>query len=455
MYKLKTESMKNLFLILLLSFSGSFCCKVYCQTNATSQQSTTDTKDWILKSGTLYSNPSQVILDGGDGVGGSVKIWAESGTSGNGNIEMQSFGKIIFRYGTSENTSTRVGIGFNTPAEALHINGYVRGNLTGGALRINTANGNLDLGPQSSTCANINTDRNYFLFNKPISSTGSLSLQTDGATRLTVQSDGINGGLTGGALRIRTTYGTLDLGPQSSTCAHINTDRNYFLFNKPISATADFNLQTNGTTRMTIYNANGNIGIGTSSAPTSKLEVIGNICNAGSDFVLGTNDSRPQGTQTANRALVHSYDLNKDELVINYEGDFEDGVRIMGPSVLFYGNVGIGLLPPTGYKFAVDGKIIAEEIMVKMSENWPDYVFSDSYKMRSLEELETFIKKNNRLPDVPSANEVKENGIAIGEMNKILLEKIEETTLYLIELKKQNDQLVKRIEELEKNNSKK
>ena len=102
------------------------------------------------------------------------------------------------------------------------------------------------------------------------------------------------------------------------------------------------------------------------------------------------------------------------------------------------------------YRLSVDGKIIAEEIVVEMSETWPDYVFNSSYKMRSLEDLEIFIKENKHLPNVPSADEVKEDGIGIGEMNKILLEKIEENTLYLIELQKQNDLLLKRIEELEK-----
>ncbi|MOA38224.1 hypothetical protein D3C78_1598840 [compost metagenome] len=68
-------------------------------------------------------------------------------------------------------------------------------------------------------------------------------------------------------------------------------------------------------------------------------------------------------------------------------------------------------------------------------------MFEPDYKLRSLSEVEMFIKLNKHLPEIPSAKEVENNGIAVGEMNAKLLQKIEELTLYLIEMKKENEEL--------------
>ncbi|MEL6919152.1 MAG: hypothetical protein AAFO99_15660, partial [Bacteroidota bacterium] len=96
---------------------------------------------------------------------------------------------------------------------------------------------------------------------------------------------------------------------------------------------------------------------------------------------------------------------------------------------------------PNGYKLAVDGKIIGEEIKVQLNGQWPDYVFTDNYKLLSLETLEEFIVDNGHLPNIPSAENVERNGLELGEMSRLLLEKIEELTLYTIALKKQVEQL--------------
>ncbi|MBX2969588.1 MAG: hypothetical protein KF803_09455 [Cyclobacteriaceae bacterium] len=99
------------------------------------------------------------------------------------------------------------------------------------------------------------------------------------------------------------------------------------------------------------------------------------------------------------------------------------------------GTVSIGTTTaPSSYKLAVGGKIVAEEVVVKLQTNWPDYVFEPEYKLLSLEELQAFIKQHKHLPGVPSAKEVKENGVPVGEMNAVLLKKIEELTLYTLEL---------------------
>ena len=72
---------------------------------------------------------------------------------------------------------------------------------------------------------------------------------------------------------------------------------------------------------------------------------------------------------------------------------------------------------------------------------WPDYVFGDTYRLMTLEETEQYIRDNGHLPDVPSAAEVEEEGLSLGEMNKVLMQKVEELTLHVIELQKQIDEL--------------
>ena len=101
------------------------------------------------------------------------------------------------------------------------------------------------------------------------------------------------------------------------------------------------------------------------------------------------------------------------------------------------GNVGIGTLVPRE-KLSVNGKIRAQEIKVEAT-NWPDYVFSKGYQLPSLKETEQHIRDKGHLEGIPSAEEVKTNGVDLGEMNAKLLKKIEELTLYLIEIKKDHD----------------
>ncbi|MBL7700662.1 MAG: hypothetical protein JNM14_00310 [Ferruginibacter sp.] len=107
------------------------------------------------------------------------------------------------------------------------------------------------------------------------------------------------------------------------------------------------------------------------------------------------------------------------------------------------GNVAVGLSAvPSGYRFAVAGGIIAEKIKLKLqSAVWPDYVFNKTYQLPSLKEVEKFIEKYQHLPGIPSAAELGKEGIDVGSMNAKLLEKIEELTLYLLEMKKEIETL--------------
>lgn len=235
--------------------------------------------------------------------------------------------------------------------------------------------------------------------------------------------------------------------------------------------------------KMVIEN-NGNVGIGAS--PSAKLHVVGvdneqiravgtgasrsgvYAANSNSQGQAGFLMENDRGTYNSYGALVVGgsqnnwtpiFGLNRnDKVFLLADGDSNLGMGIgtvkSAPLIIGTnnqerlridadGNVAIGTPDAEGYKLAVKGDAIFTKIKVKQHESWPDYVFHKNYQLRPLHELEAFIKKNNHLPEVPSAADVKVNGIDVAENQAALLKKIEELTLYIIE---QN----KRIEVLEK-----
>ncbi len=107
----------------------------------------------------------------------------------------------------------------------------------------------------------------------------------------------------------------------------------------------------------------------------------------------------------------------------------------------YNGEVAIGTnAVPAGFKLAVEGKIRTREVRVDQ-DTWPDYVFKEAYNLASLEQIQKHIKEKGHLPNIPSAVEVQANGIELGEMNKLLLEKIEELTLHIIQLNEEVQKL--------------
>ena len=84
----------------------------------------------------------------------------------------------------------------------------------------------------------------------------------------------------------------------------------------------------------------------------------------------------------------------------------------------------------------LNGNLAANNITVKANGNTADFVFEEEYNLRELSEVENFIKTNKHLPDIPSATEMEEQGVNLAEMNKLLLQKVEELTLYSIGLEK-------------------
>ena len=200
-----------------------------------------------------------------------------------------------------------------------------------------------------------------------------------------------------------------------------------------------------------VVKTNGNIGIATSS-PDAKLHVKnvnGSTLDAhleGFTLIDGNNASALFGTNTGAPYGEWGIEYNNYGPISGLNFWKPSGSNGFGNYFMFIsdqGNVSIGTDDSKGYKFAVKGKMIAEEIVVKLHGNWPDFVFKKEYGLMSLEDVECFIKENSHLPTMPSASEVEEAGIPLGEMNAKLLQKVEELTLYVIELKKEIDILKK------------
>ncbi|MEL4309132.1 hypothetical protein [Joostella sp. CR20] len=248
----------------------------------------------------------------------------------------------------------------------------------------------------------------------------------------------------------KTSYGIIDIGPYNVDWAHIYTDRPKIIFNKDVYTTTnafssynnDLIFKTKGTERLRILDENGNVGIGIFN-PTEKLSVNGGIIANGVSFL-----DKEFGTNTDYIAFYRE-DIQTDYSVLKLRlGDdsvsnFDIGYKSWKTGEWFTtmlikanGRVGIGTTTPDA-KLAVNGDIHTQEVKVDMN-GWSDFVFEKNYKLPALEEVEKHIQEKGHLQDIPSAKEVRENGIRLGEMNAKLLQKIEELTLYVIELKKEN-----------------
>ncbi|CAH0336543.1 hypothetical protein FVB9288_02249 [Flavobacterium sp. CECT 9288] len=193
----------------------------------------------------------------------------------------------------------------------------------------------------------------------------------------------------------------------------------------------------------------GNVGIGTAN-PTSRLDVNGNINLAGvsgrrifmggaggSTFGLAYDSTYP------NYGIFYT-EGEPDFVSISPNGDAKNGVM----NVFGNGNVGIGTTNPTS-KLTVAGNINSREVKVSVDAG-ADFVFDKDYALPSLQEVEKFVTKNKHLPEIASAKEMQKEGINLSEMNIKLLQKIEELTLYVIELKKENEAQNKKIEQIVK-----
>lgn len=215
-----------------------------------------------------------------------------------------------------------------------------------------------------------------------------------------------------------------------------------------------FAQQWNGNNNTTdAISRNGSVGIGTVT-PQADLHVIGamkveaNVDNGsiGGRLIIAHPGKTVNGTarEWAIYNMSGVYGNSLQFWAYDNVGCQSGGLCHSRLTIMDNGNVGIGTNPGS-WKLAVEGKIAAREIQVTLDSFFPDYVFSPSYKLRNLFSLEKYINQYQHLPGIPSAKEVeKEGGFKLGEMNIKLLEKVEELTLYVIELKKEIEEIKKK-----------
>lgn len=227
--------------------------------------------------------------------------------------------------------------------------------------------------------------------------------------------------------------------------------------------------QPQGATTGNIYYNGGNVGIGTAS-PSSRLEVSqgpASVSNSNYDRLqLGTPERTAAGVFGTPNGTPYAISAGTGNAVALAVGTYAAADLTFGTSNLprmtirDAGNVGIGttnpcaVQAPANCKLSVAGAIQAQEVVV--NTGWSDYIFHPAYRLKPLTEVAAYIAENHHLPDIPSAAEVGEKGVSLGDMQSKLLAKVEELTLHAIQaeeravrLEQENRQLQQRVARLE------
>lgn len=208
-----------------------------------------------------------------------------------------------------------------------------------------------------------------------------------------------------------------------------------------------------GTTSPSVkFEVNGGVNVGINSATTSgygdRLSFVGASVNGDPLWLARYNNGANYSELRVN--IGDDYGQSQDMFVVGTHhwngGDWHPHLVVQAS-----GKVGIGTAD-IDEALTVKGKIHTSEVRVDTDPRvFPDYVFEEDYELMSLRDTEAFIRANKHLPEVPSAEEVGESGINLKEMNLILLKKVEELTLHLIELKKENEIQDAQIKSLQRN----
>ena len=362
-------------------------------------------------------------------------------------------------------SSGNVGIGTTSPVYSLDV---VAPASTWKA-QFRGPDGYILIGPANPSWAHIYTDRPNFIFNQGIwSATGvfssyapaDLTLQTNGTGRLTISnSTGYVGIGTSSPTAKLHLAGTGDAWTTASWGKSIEipngsvlkwagnssgkrfgigqtTDGLFFVRTSVDDNTAGPNYD------MFIANS-GNVGIGTYT-PYSQSTLHVKAPGATPWGILSE-------ARTNQRIIGLGHDGNAGVIAVSYLDasgysplNFNTS-NLTRMSIAVNGSIGIGTSNPDQL-LTVKGIVHAQEVRVDLSVPGPDYVFEKNYRLPTLKEVKDYIDQNRHLPEMPSAAEMERNGLQLGEMNMLLLKKMEEMTLYILDQQKQIEALKSRME---------
>lgn len=428
---------------------------------------------------TVNSGKAKVVLKTN-----STNSYADGGNNYESSGYAIGYGSASFMFNNDVTVTGNLTVGTST-ASRLQVNGALRGFGSSGTLTVATDYGYLTMGTSQSmqNSFNFGSDKPYMRFLKPINvpsfytSNGILSATLETAGNFTFEKN----------QRIK---GYLSLA--NSTTSPITTYKGSLMIARPETGGQYINLTRTGATSQwsigTVYNTSnfaigqanttdanftnpyfvidnaGRVGIGTSAPSlTTKLDVRGNIyINSGVDdnhiywgshnMTMGTPPDeyshnhlslKPGGSTSgelySNFSMYHAY--NKENIVEKVR------LRTSGSSFILGGNLGIGMDNPA-YLLDVKGTIRAAEVRVESLTQFADFVFDKEYALPKLSDVHGYILAKGHLPEIPSASEVKENGISLVDMQVKLLQKIEELTLYAIDQQKRIELLEQELKEV-------
>lgn len=215
----------------------------------------------------------------------------------------------------------------------------------------------------------------------------------------------------------------------------------------PINMMSASTIQMNdlsGATTMLVDPQNGHVGIGNTS-PNQPLEITASNNESGLRFTNLTVNSNPEPSNGKTLSVNALGDVILTDASSNgsafwthnnvqhwlYPNDVNEKVVIGVPAS------SIGIKCASNFSLFVNGGIQTDKLVVKSYTSWPDYVFDSGYRRMNIDQLEQYILENNHLPGIPTAKEIDQSGIDLATMQTKQMEKIEELTLYIIELKKE------------------
>jgi len=373
----------------------------------------------LIENGTLdiSDNVPTVKLKDGSTLLGFLKIQSGGDLHLGTYVTSNPTGRVMFDIeGSSKMTLDHngdLGIGTISPNYKLDVRGdmYADGNLLidDGYIRLN----------------NTTNTKNWQLSNSS-SLGGRLLFLQQGLERLVLQNDG-NVGI-GGVLPLTNNgFPETKLHIESGQDAGLTSSNNGYLMLGPSSGT-NIVIDNNeiiarngytGTSTLYLQNSGGEI----FTAARTTIDKSGEA--------LRLTGSTPYINFTNNGSSVNGFISQTSSSL--FIGENNGKIQIDGTQVAIGG---ISNAVPA-YKLTVTGKVICEEVRVKLSSAWPDYVFDDAHQLLPIEKLSQFIQTNRHLPNIPSAESIEKEGMELGDMQKRMMEKIEELTLYIIQQQKE------------------